>query len=267
MKINEEKILGLIATELNTIILGDTIYNDYQFEITNELQYVNKKKDEFNKKIFIVIKMLPATLNFGQTLLPIILDVVAEKNKIDITKRLLFAFAETYNLEWNSDNTIKQYYSTPTFLSNFNEIGNGYRSLITMQGTLQISENNNPYTIKYNYTENGTAKKLLIETITSGLTYENQLDTQAFFSTSRQTKSRAKVGTFILNFSVYMTNNVFLNKVLDIVLNTESNDFEFSFDIDYKNNKYRHAIPLRLANYTMEQNLGELPVANLSFTI
>ena len=64
-----------------------------------------------------------------------------------------------------------------------------------------------------------------------------------------------------------MTNNVFLNKVLDIVLNTASNDFEFSFDIDYKNNKTRHAIPLRLANFTMEQNLGELPVANLSFTI
>ena len=66
-----------------------------------------------------------------------------ELEKLDIAKKLLCAFAETYNLEFNSDLTIKQYYQSPSVLSNFNEIGYGYRSLLTMRGTLQISENSN----------------------------------------------------------------------------------------------------------------------------
>ena len=71
--------------------------------------------------IFIVVKYYPATLNFGQILLPIQLDVISEQNKLDIAKRLMCAFAETYNLEFNNDYTIKQYFQSPTVLSNFNE--------------------------------------------------------------------------------------------------------------------------------------------------
>ena len=142
--INEQNILNLIGQEMQTILSSSADFDKYSFVITNEVQY--EKDEEFKKeknKIFIVLKYYPATLNFGQILLPIQIDVVSEQNKIDIAKKLLCAFAETYNLEFNSDLTIKQYYQSPSVLSNFNEIGYGYRSLLTMRGTLQISENSN----------------------------------------------------------------------------------------------------------------------------
>ena len=142
--ISEENILELIGKEIKSILNSDNAFNGYSFVITNETQY---EKDEELKKqkkmIFIVIKYYPAVLNFGQILMPIQLDVITEANKIDIAKRLLYAFAETYNLEFNDDYTIKQYFQSPSILSNFNEIGTNYRSLMTMRGTLQISENSN----------------------------------------------------------------------------------------------------------------------------
>lgn len=266
VKIDEDKILNLIGAGLQSIIASDEAYNSYTFELTNELQYVNKKKEESSHKIFLVVKLLPATLNFGQTLLPIIVDAVAEKNKLDITRRLLMSFAETYNLEWNLDQTIKQYYTTPVVLANFQEIGNGYRSLVTMSGTLQICEDANFYTLTFNYTENEQAKTESVSMITSALSFNNQLDTQSFYEVSNITKSKARVGTLVINFSVYFVNNKLLSKVLGIMAKTISNNEDFNFTITFKNGTTMSNVITKLANFSLEENLGEIPVCNLTFT-
>lgn len=266
VKIDEDKILNLIGTGIVNIINSDEVYKKYTFELTNELQYVNKKKEENPHKIFLVVKLLPATLNFGQTLLPIIIDAVAEKNKLDITRRLLMSFAEMYNLEWNSDQTIKQYYTTPVVLANFQEIGNGYRSLVTMSGTLQICEDANFYTLTYNYTEDEQAKTESVPMITSGLSFNNQLDTQSFYDTSNITKSKARVGTLVVNFSLYFVNNKLLKKVLDVMTKAISNNTDFNFTIAFKNGTTMSSVLMKLASFSLEENIGEIPVCNLTFT-
>ena len=99
--INENEILQLIGTQVQSIINeNQEVFAGYNFTITNELQFVKNKKnkDELKnnpKTIFIVIKFLPATLNYGQVLMPIIINAMAEKNKLDVCYRLLIEYAET----------------------------------------------------------------------------------------------------------------------------------------------------------------------------
>ena len=218
--------------------------------------------------IFIVIKYYPAVLNFGQILMPIQLDVISEANKIDIAKRLLYAFAETYNLEFNDDYTIKQYFQSPSILSNFNEIGTNYRSLMTMRGTLQISENSN--LIKSISLVNGNEITNL-GFITSNISFDVQLETQSLYNQDNITKSWARVGTLVLNFSIYLTNDSFCNKILSIIAKDNVNapdgiSTPFNLKILFKNS-IEISQTFRFVNATIQQNMGELPVINLTFTL
>lgn len=267
--ISEENILELIGKEMKSILNSDNAFNGYSFVITNETQY---EKDEELKKqkkmIFIVIKYYPAVLNFGQILMPIQLDVISEANKIDIAKRLLYAFAETYNLEFNDDYTIKQYFQSPSILSNFNEIGTNYRSLMTMRGTLQISENSN--LIKSISLVNGNEITNL-GFITSNISFDVQLETQSLYNQDNITKSWARVGTLVLNFSIYLTNDEFCNKILYIISKNKTNapdgiSTPFNLKILFKNG-IEISQTFKFANATLQQNMGELPVINLTFTL
>lgn len=267
--IDENKIMVLIATELKTIIDSDNeTFGNINFEITNEQQYIKDRANKEKNKVFIVIKFYPATLNFGQTLLPIQMDVVSELNKLDISKKLLLAFSETYNLEFNSDMTIKQYYQSPSVLQNFGEIGVGFRSLLTLRGTLQISENANLLksirVIEGNISTN-------LDFITSNVSFDVQLETQSLYNQDNITRSWARVGTLVVNFSVYLTNSTFCNDVLYIMTKNTTHKpdgiaTKFKLKLTFKNG-IELIDDFLLANATFEQNVSELPVINLTFTL
>lgn len=271
--IDYEQIEVLIAQNLQAIIQSDTDYfGGYEFNITNEQKFIIEKKgtSPFKtnpRQIFIVLKTYPATLTYGSTLLPIQLDVISEKNKLDVAKRLLTLFAETYNLEFNSDMTIKQYYQSPSVLSNFNEIGDGFRSLLTLRGTLQISDKLN--IIKSLILIDGT-KEIEIPMITSNISFSVQLETQSLYNQSSQTKSWARVGTLVLNFSEYFTDTTLCNDILYMIGEDATNlpdgiNTDFSFKITFKNN-ITITKSLKLCNAELQQNIGELPVINYTFT-
>lgn len=271
--IDYEQIETLIATNLQTIIQSDIDYfAGYEFNITNEQKFIFDKKgtSPFKtnpRQIFIVIKTYPATLTYGSTLLPVQLDVISEKNKLEVSKRLLTLFAETYNLEFNSDMTIKQYYQSPSVLSNFNEIGDGFRSLLTLRGTLQISEKLN--IIKKLVLVDGT-EEIEIPMITSNVSFSVQLETQSLYNHSSHTQSWARVGTFVLNFSEYFTDTKLCNDMLYMIGEDTTNlpdgiSTDFQFKITFKNG-IEITKTLKLCNVELQQNLGELPVINYTFT-
>lgn len=257
--IDENKIIQLIGVQLQKIIDKDDKYKTYDFTLTNELQFVKDKKNGEKlknnpKQIFVVVKFLPATLNFGQTLMPIIVNAIAEKNKLDICYNLLIEYAEAYNLEFNVDETIKQYYSTPSVLSNFNEIGDGYRSLINMTGTFQISENSNFFEITYN--------SETVPSISQSISYDVQLESNVFYGKNDRTTSRGRVGTFVLNVTMYLTKDGLPN---DAFKATKDCDVSFDFIIKFKNGVV-FTETCKLANFAFEQNIGEIPVCTLTFT-
>lgn len=272
--INENEILQLIGTQVQSIINeNQEVFAGYNFTITNELQFVKNKKnkDELKnnpKTIFIVIKFLPATLNYGQVLMPIIINAMAEKNKLDVCYRLLIEYAETYNLVFNNDKTIKQYYSSPTVLSNFNEIGDGFRSLINMSGTFQISENSNDFDVEIS---DDTDNPIEIPAISVNGSFDVQLDSQAFYDVDDTTTSIGKVGTFVMNITMYLSDTDLPNKCLAIVTkNTtiapDGVNTTFHFNVKFKNGMSLNNISFKLANFSFEKRIGDLPACTLTFT-
>ena len=137
-----------------------------------------------------------------------------------------------------------------------------------MRGTLQISENSN--LIKSISLVNGNEITNL-GFITSNISFDVQLETQSLYNQDNITKSWARVGTLVLNFSIYLTNDSFCNKILSIIAKDNVNAPDgiatlfnlrllFKNEIEIKQN-------FRFANATIQQNMGELPVINLTFTL
>lgn len=263
--INTEMILELINKQLTEVMLKDEeFYSNYNFILSNEQQFV-KDKERKKGTIYLVVKFMPASIDFGQTILPITLNAVAERNKIEVCQQLLLEYAQTYNLTTSEDETIKQVYTSPSMLSNFNEVYDGFRSLLYMSGNFLISSNSNNCKVYVS----GEDEELPCISFSS--TFDIQLDSQPFYSTGNFTQSVGKVGTYAINISTYLIDSKFLNRVLNIVYkNTEQEpegiNTSFYFDIVFKNGLGLKNIKFKLANFTFNQNIGELPLATLTFT-
>jgi hypothetical protein len=270
--IDETQILNLIGVQIQTIIDNNqTDYEGYKFSITNEIMYVKDKQrlealKNNPKQIFIVIKFLPATINYGQVLMPVLINAIGEKNKLEKCYHLLMEYAETYNLEFNVDKTIKQYYQSPTVLSNFNEIGDGFRSLISLSGTFQISENSNDFDLYFKYTVDEQEVSYLVPAISLNGSFDIQLESQAFYDVSERTTSTGKVGTFVINCTCYLDDTELVNECLKIATKQSSVNTTFNFDLVFKNGLSLEDETFKMANFTFEKSIGNLPVCTITFT-
>ena len=119
-------------------------YKEYTVKISKEQDFDKHVKNGLTPKtIFVVVKFGGASINFGQTVLPVTFTVLSEQNKCDIAYTLLTDYVNKYNLESNQDLTIKQVYESPSVSSNFNVAFEGYRSVLNVTAFFVISENAN----------------------------------------------------------------------------------------------------------------------------
>lgn len=259
-----EVVLDLIKRQFYYTMQDDIdFYENYKVIVTSELQY-NKLKNKEKNTLYMVVRFLPASLNFGQKLMPITITAISERFSIKVCQRLLMDFAEKYNLTVNEDNTIQQVYTSPSVTSNFNEVYDGFRSILTMSGTYLITENANPYHLEFKK-EDGTFEE--IPAITLSVSFDNSLDTQPYFNSMNFTQSKAKFGTLTLNFTVYLTNNELTEKTLKIAYKSLPIDTEFVFKIKHLQGLEFLGEKFKLVNITTQKNVGELQMVVLTFTL
>lgn len=142
--VNFDYMMRLIESQFNEIIYsGDCTYRGYFVTVAKEQDF-NRIQDKHPNHIYIVVKFLAASLNYGQTLLPITITAVSEDRKLDVCQKLLFEFADRNNLKL-TDGKIKQFYTSPQVISNFEEIYDGFRSILYVSGTFLISEKSLTY--------------------------------------------------------------------------------------------------------------------------
>lgn len=102
------------------------------------------KNGEFDSnKIYVVVKYLASTIEFGAEIRPVQILVLSEQNGVQEAKDLFDSFTQTHN--WVAgifgDEFVKQQYSSPVVMSNFNEASYGYRSVLYVSATLFIMQN------------------------------------------------------------------------------------------------------------------------------
>lgn len=280
---NEKNIImDIIQKQFLKIMQDDPdYYKKYNIILTNEQQYV-KKSDIKTDNIFIVVKLLEGSINYGQTLTPVNFNILGEGNKIDVCQRLLLEYAQTFNLceeiNINKEETddgneyiVKQVYTQPQVLSNFEETWNEFRSLFFMSGSFLIGKNSLPITDITFYENIDSEVGEKINFINATWDFSVQLDSQAFYGTDSRTTSKSKISTLVLNFTIYLCNNKICQKILGMSFNNKEwapNGIKekFYFDINFKNNLKISKMEFYLANATSNQNIGEFPLLSLGFT-
>ncbi|MCR4661687.1 MAG: hypothetical protein K5765_06810 [Clostridia bacterium] len=279
-----DKMMDIIKEQFLTVMAKDhAFYSQYSIVLSNEQQYV-KNKDRDPKKIYIVVKFISGSLNFGQNLVPININALGEGNKIEVCQRLLLEYAQEFNLgepidisrEESGDGSayiVKQTYTQPQVMSNFNESWNEFRSLFFMSGTFLLGKDSIPIVgIQYfESADDSEEKGTEIQFISSSWDFSIQLDSQGFYGTNSRTESRSKIGTLTVNIISYLVDNNLCNKILAIAFNDidavpNGIKEKFYLSIQLANGFSVTKMPFSLAHAHSPQNLGEFPLASLTFT-
>lgn len=102
------------------------------------------KNGEFDpNKIYVVVKYLTSSIEYGAETQPVQLLVLSEQNGLQEAKEIFDTYTQTHNwLSGKFGNTfVKQQYSSPVVMSNFNEAAYGYRSVLYVSATLFLLNN------------------------------------------------------------------------------------------------------------------------------
>jgi hypothetical protein len=144
---------------------------DYVIRVYDE---VNHNYNPKNNEIVVIIKKLSGSVIGNVKFYPVQFEVYGSNNETNDTMNILTKFVEDYS---NTNFMIgldyyKQDYSTPIDATNFNAIGEGYRSRFIITGTLMITNsisdvdkvyiNNremNNTAVNFSYSTNSIARK------------------------------------------------------------------------------------------------------------
>ena len=149
MVVDNEKVLQMISTQIFDIVESNMdLYGDLRFFIEEE-QFFYPDENMEPGTICVVVEFMAASIDYGQTSIPLILSILCEQNRMDITRKLFTEFAQKYNLVWNEEGNIQQVYEAPEIASNFEEIFEGYRTILTMPGAVLFIDSGNKCSIEY----------------------------------------------------------------------------------------------------------------------
>lgn len=263
------KVFNLIKDQFEELMSNDyEYYREFNLKLTNEQFFVKDKQRE-KDTIYIVVKFMPATIDFGQTLLPVTFNAVSERNGIEVCQKLMFEYAQIYNLKTINNDTgdfIQQRYSTPSVMSNFNDIYDGFRSLFYMSGSFLISENVNSWDLYY-YDSLEAIEGIKIEILNMAVGFDNNLDSQPYVENGNFVESISKFGSLSFNLTTYLIDNQLMNKCIDIMAKKSPTNTSFYFEIVFKKSNLK--IPkakYKLQNSSLAQTIGEIPAITLSFS-
>lgn len=292
---NPEDVIAIIQSSLNQIVISDPGYEGYSYKIANEQYYVPDEDRHFDKNtIFCVIKMMKATLDFNQVIVPFTLTAISEHNNISVCQRLLLEYTQTYNLTDGTGETTdpttqttttfmyKQTYDSPVVTSNFNEVYDGYRSVFTLTGNILINYSVYPIKkINYYHNATGFAQNELgvateIKTLSNAFAFDNTLDSQAYSGKNR-TESISKFGTLTLSFTTYSETNDLIKTLIALSLQKSDreeqlegaipNDRCFYFGLVFRGTSdEERLVRVKLNNFNYSQALGQFPTITMSFT-
>lgn len=218
----------LFLTEKLNIIKLDKNW-DVDIEVSSEQAFAKLKTFKPNT-IYVIIKKLATDFQYNVLSQPLQIMAISEQNQIDITKELFEIFCGENNWKTEKDGTtyVKQQYSMPVVLSNFNEVGFGYRSVVYVSGMLEILENVvDISSVKIDGVE--------YKPISFSIAYQMTGNTQAV-GTQRIAVTQKSIATFNVTISVALLDDLFCNKVLDVLNESESGNVDFSFEIAFNNN-------------------------------
>lgn len=304
-ELNFDEVLTLIQSQLVEHMNSEGYfekYNGTKLVLAKEQQYM-KIKDKDPNAIYIVVQFGAADVMFGQTVMPVTILALTEQNKIELAYSLMHEYAQKYNLVRANDNSIQQVYESPTMSGGFNELYEGFRSVVTLTAAFVIGKNSNEYKVYYYYEQDNVEFAEEVPLISTTYAFVGSPDTQAFYNNNNFVKSEIGFGGMTLGFSMFiLTDSTLMNDVLDIFGNVVENgdtayivkpgveiDFDkldkmetipaesgisaqapvnksFKLGTIYKDGTHARIKNYKLTSASSTQEIGQIPVISLAFT-
>ena len=243
--------------------------SEYDFVVDSEQAFV--KYDNLKENtIYVLTRKLQNDIQFGVDAQPVQILILSENNSLDVAKTFFGEFARTYNWQVysNEDIWVKQQYTDPVVLSNFNTINFGYRTVLYISVQLYIMEN--VVDLK-----NLQIDDVKYTVLTRNLSYSMNPDTQSLNkSTEFISKSTKSVSTLSISIALPVVSNALTTKILNILNETDgpsadsgllfggNEDFTFDFylgDIHFENKK------MKLISCDMASAVNDIPAIRLGF--
>lgn len=221
--------------------------------VTDELDY-QRHTDEH----VVIIKELTGSIYRDATIKPIQIEVHTD-NVVD-TKALLETFAKAYN---NTDYTedldyIKQYYSTPMVINNFNMSGANYSSTILLSGTLVISGNVSDI------------KTVLIdgefyETTNRVITYTTVPDSQPVSMDGYTNTTQIRAAVLRVSFNLVSRADTLTQKIRNIRRGNLPINTNFTVKLIHTDNEDYETYTMKLSSNTLNSDNTSLPIIAVEF--
>lgn len=252
-----EAILKVIKAQFAKVC-GDLNVTNYK--IFDEQDFAIKGVED--NMIYIITTSKRGTDFYKSSVVPVEINIISEQNTLEMAKII----ADTYGSEFTLENPIitienayiQQAYTTPEVKTNFEEIDNGFRSVVSFEGTFAVA-----FDIQ-------SVQSIIIDGETLNITslrmhYTNAPDPQPFYATDARTRTINKFGTLVINFSMVSVDCVFLRKVnaMSLGLSTINSDFLVSLSLGSQtllNNN------MKLIDWSYQQNKGEIPQVSITLT-
>lgn len=225
-ELNYEEILTLIQGQLMEHMNSEDYFAKYKgtkIILSKEQQFM-KQKDKDPNAIYIVVRFGAADVMFRQTVLPATIIVLTQQNKVDLAYDLMYEYSQRFTLVRANNGTIQQVYESPSMSGNFNEVYEGFRSVVTMTAAFVIGKNSNEYKVYYYYSEGGMNFAEEIPLISTSFSYVGSPDTQAFYNSHNFARSEIGFGAASLGFTTFvLTDSKLMNDVLSILGEVDTN--------------------------------------------
>ncbi len=217
----------------------------FGIEVDSEQAFL-KTKDLKPNTIFVLTKELQNDRSIGVETQPVQIFILSEQNSLDACRILFSEFAKRYNFQalMTGNLWVKQQYTDPVVLSNFNGVEFGYRSVLYVSATLYIMKD-------VIDVSNVKIDNVAVTPLSFSLSYSMSANTQQL-TTEFISSSVKSVSSFALTISIALLLNAPVKKILNIINETDdtnNTDLEVSERIAYDgNNPFTISFDLKVAD-------------------
>lgn len=240
-------------------------YKDITWSFDDEQAFLKSQALDEAKSLYIVAQYGEASTSLDSFVMSVNLTALGLRDEVTTARDLLSEFATTYNTKNVGDYIIIA--NTSSIASNFNETGNGYRSLCSMS-ILVVYGGNSIKFGKLIYKENINDEGEEIPLLDFQDQSHNNLAPQVYGDSNGRTTSHSVSQTYTFNITTYSLDNALIRKVNDIKYGNESKEnATFIFSLKLSNGQGFTDWNFKLSNATLAHSIGNIDGVGLSFTL
>lgn len=264
MELDFESLTNIIREEMLQIKNNSDDFANINLSIAQQREFAKEKTKEKNT-IYISVIFKTGNINLGKNVIPFILNIISEENKIKLCEQLINKFTDTFNAHFDKTNGILQNYSSPIQISSFVEVGNTFRATYSVDGIFSIAPSLNRITAVY-YHDTANHQELVPFLVVHD-NFTIALNPQPYPDSQGKTKSYSKYAVYTITFTTYFLTTALFDAILDTINNPSyaKNEKAYTFTIQYKNGE-ETTQDFHLASSDKIQKLDTVGSVDISFT-